>query len=93
MIDDFPYILTIDIGTTNLKCIIYDVNGLVVAQISQSHPTYYSLPGYAEQNPSIWVSNLQNLLRELNNKHPKIIKGYTRNISDWSNAWANILKF
>ena len=74
MIDDFPYILTIDIGTTNLKCIIYDGNGLVVAQISQSHPTYYSLPGYAEQNPSIWVSNLKDLLRELNNKHPKIIK-------------------
>lgn len=74
MIKDSPYILTIDIGTTNLKCIIYDKKGRIKAKLSQSHPTHFSLPGYAEQNPTVWVSNLQNLLRIMGGKHPEIIQ-------------------
>jgi len=74
MMNSSANILTIDVGTTNLKCIIYDEKGRIRAQSSKSHPTHFSLPGYAEQNPAIWVSNLQNLLRTIGNKDPKIIK-------------------
>lgn len=71
---DSSYILTIDIGTTHLKCIIYDESGKIKVQLSQNHPTHFSLPGYAEQDPSIWVSNLQNLLYKIKDEHPEIVK-------------------
>ncbi|NLJ49509.1 MAG: xylulokinase [Candidatus Atribacteria bacterium] len=74
MIKDSSYILTIDIGTTHLKCIIYDESGKIKAQSSQSHSTHFSLPGYAEQYPAIWVSNLQNLLHKIEDEHPEIVK-------------------
>ena len=44
MMNSSANILTIDVGTTNLKCIIYDEKGRIRAQSSKSHPTHFSLP-------------------------------------------------
>ncbi|MEZ4863353.1 MAG: FGGY family carbohydrate kinase [Caldilineaceae bacterium] len=44
---DAPLLLGIDIGTTNLKAIVFDTTGQSVAQAAVRTPTYYPQPGWA----------------------------------------------
>ena len=44
---DFPLLLGIDIGTTNIKIIVFDPTGRTVAQASVPTPTHYAQPGWA----------------------------------------------
>ncbi len=48
------YLLSIDIGTSSCKVVIFDVNGNVIAQTSESYPTYYPKQGFVEQDPDQW---------------------------------------
>ena len=73
MIENSHTILSIDIGTTNLKCVVFDENGTMILHSSQTHPTSYPNPGQAEQAPSVWVKNLQQLLLTMRGHHPEII--------------------
>ena len=48
------YLLSIDIGTSSCKVVIFDVNGKTLVQTSESYPTYYPKQGFAEQDPDQW---------------------------------------
>lgn len=47
MMSDLPLLLGIDIGTTNIKTIVFAPNGRTVAQVSVPTPTHYGQPGWA----------------------------------------------
>ena len=44
-------LLGIDVGTTSLKAILFDVDGTILSQASQEYPTVYPHPNWAEQDP------------------------------------------
>ena len=41
----------LDIGTTSVKAIIFDLKGTMIAEAEKMITTYYPYPGWAEQNP------------------------------------------
>jgi len=47
-------ILTIDVGTTNCKCVIFAQDGAIVGQGTASYPEQYPQPGWVEQKPEDW---------------------------------------
>jgi xylulokinase len=50
------YILTIDVGTTNCKCVVFASGGTIVGQGQASYPEQYPQPGWVEQKPGDWWS-------------------------------------
>ncbi|MFQ5793999.1 MAG: xylulokinase [Candidatus Bipolaricaulia bacterium] len=56
------YLLGIDLGTTNLKALLIDREGKVVAQASAAYPTQTPQPGWSEQDPKVWWKRLCELL-------------------------------
>lgn len=64
-------ILTIDVGTTNLKCILFDENGNEVLRVTRPNTTKYPQSFCAEQDPQQWVNNLVALLRSISQSHPE----------------------
>ncbi|MCB0214080.1 MAG: carbohydrate kinase, partial [Anaerolineae bacterium] len=50
-----PLLVGIDVGTTNIKAIIFDTSGQTVAQASTPTPTYYPRPNWAYYDPEeLW---------------------------------------
>jgi len=49
-----PYLFTLDIGTTNCKCTVFDPQGTIVGRGSVSYPEQYPNPGWVEQKPEDW---------------------------------------
>lgn len=50
-----PLLAGIDVGTTNIKAVIFDLTGQPVVQASVSTPTYYPQPGWAYYQPEeLW---------------------------------------
>lgn len=45
-------ILTVDIGTTSTKVVLYDQTGQVVASANHGYPLYQDQPGMAEEDPA-----------------------------------------
>ena len=45
------YILTLDAGTTGVKCAAFDRKGEALFECVESYPTRYPAPGWAEQQP------------------------------------------
>jgi xylulokinase len=58
-----PLLLGIDIGTTNLKTIIFDPSGGVVAQASRPTPTHHGRPGWAHYDPAETWQTIVGLIR------------------------------
>ncbi len=54
MNDDDTYLLGIDVGTTNVKAVLFSVNGLPLAMGEKEYPTYYPGPNTAEQSADDW---------------------------------------
>ncbi|RLI13494.1 xylulokinase [Candidatus Bathyarchaeota archaeon] len=52
------YILTIEIGTTACKVIIFDDLGRKIVAYSKEHPTFTPRVGWAEQDPRDWESSV-----------------------------------
>ena len=53
------YVLALDQGTTSSRAIVFDHNGMIVAQASQEFPQYYPASGWVEHDPEeIWESQL-----------------------------------
>ena len=46
----------IDVGTTNVKAVVIDTDGRLVAESSAEHGTLHPHPGWAEQDSGIWWS-------------------------------------
>src|SRR4051812_35275988 len=52
----------LDIGTTSIKAIVFDLQGQTVAQASIRTPTHYPRPGWAYFEPeAIWQATVQAL--------------------------------
>jgi xylulokinase len=45
------HVIAIDLGTTNIKAVVFDEHLSVVASAQKSCNTYRDLPGQAEQDP------------------------------------------
>ena len=59
---DSPLLVGVDFGTTNIKAIVFDVQGQVVAQASTPTPTRYPQPGRAYYEPEeLWQRTVQAL--------------------------------
>ncbi len=59
------YLLGIDIGTSSVKALIWEVDGgQVLATASREYPVQQPQPGYAEQNPDDWWQATQITVRE-----------------------------
>jgi glycerol kinase len=66
------YILCLDVGTTNIKGILFDRNGEIVAQ-ARRRPNYImEVPGQVEQDPKeIWEMSKQVIEEVINSKNLK----------------------
>ena len=66
-----PLLVGIDVGTTNIKAIIFDPSGQTVAQASTPTPTYYPRPNWAYYDPEeLWqatASALRQATQQLDN--------------------------
>ncbi|MBN2627276.1 MAG: hypothetical protein JXA95_11470 [Spirochaetales bacterium] len=48
------YILSVDLGTTSTKTVLFDEQLKVVASARREYPTSYPRPGWAEQDADLW---------------------------------------
>lgn len=48
------YLLSIDIGTSSCKVVLFDIYGNVKGSANGTYPVYYPQIGYVEQNPVEW---------------------------------------
>lgn len=58
------YCIGMDLGTSALKMTLVDEKGRVVETKTKEYPLILPKPGYAEQNPSVWVKALKEGLLE-----------------------------
>lgn len=65
------YLLGIDLGTTNVKAIITDSKGSVIASASRANSLVFPGPNMVEQDPALWWSNTVSILNEITNKAGK----------------------
>jgi xylulokinase len=59
------YLLGIDIGTTATKVVVIHPGGQIVKSLSKPVELFSSKPGWAEEDPRQWWSNVQTLIPEL----------------------------
>lgn len=63
-------ILGIDVGTSSLKAVIYDIHGKVTAMNSQSYDYTTPEPGWAEIDPELWWQAFKKAIKELHKATP-----------------------
>ena len=59
------YLLSIDIGTTRSKAMLYNKGTGIVRQEEESYPTYYPSPGFVEQDPDKVFAAVLKIIRRL----------------------------
>lgn len=57
-------LLGIDIGTSSVKGLVCDVDGHVVAQALREHALHAPRPGWAEESPTDWWTNVIGVIRD-----------------------------
>jgi xylulokinase len=80
-------LLAIDIGTSACKIAVFEPNGTVVSDCSKSYHTYYTLPGWVEQDPNEWWQSICEGIRECIEKggiDPHDIAGIGIDGQSWS---------
>ncbi|MDR3574339.1 MAG: FGGY family carbohydrate kinase [Anaerolineaceae bacterium] len=67
-----PCILTVDVGTSSLKAVVYGCHGTLLASASRRYPISPSpqQPGWAEANPQDWWEALLAVVQELKHSLP-----------------------
>ncbi len=74
MMSPGPLLAGIDVGTTNIKALVFDTAGRVKASASAPTPTHYPRPGWAYHKPEeIWACTLtllRNVVSQLNGTGP-----------------------
>jgi xylulokinase len=69
-------IITIDVGTTYCKALVWDANGVTLAQAKRMNQPIYPRAGWAEQTPRLWWDNARKTakaaLREASSTHEKL---------------------
>jgi len=76
MLDE--YILSIDLGTSALKVVIYDLEFKTVAKAVKENRTYFPKPNWAEQDQTEWWADTRRLIKDVIEKskiNPKNIIG------------------
>ncbi|MGD0330864.1 MAG: FGGY family carbohydrate kinase [Nitrososphaeria archaeon] len=62
------FVLGIDCGTTLCKCVLFDLDGNVVAMEKSEYGMYQEQEGWAEQDPDWWwnaaVTNVRNVIKK-----------------------------
>lgn len=58
-------ILTMDAGTSGLKCSLFDASGALIKATVSEYPTYYPKDGWAEQKAEDFISAVQNAMKSL----------------------------
>ena len=73
LILDKKYIAGIDIGTTNIKGVLYSSEGELISSGDKNYDSYSPKENYHEQNPDDWVNGFIEVLDKLliNNKIKK----------------------
>jgi len=61
-------VLTIDLGTTNCKCILFDNDGSMVGKAIASYPSYHPYPNWVEQKPDDWWAAIVTSVRDVLNR-------------------------
>src|SRR5271165_4241277 len=72
------YLIGIDVGTGELKTVLFDEEGKTIASASQGYPLSTPQPGWAQQDPDLWWGATISTLKEILLKskiNPKEIKG------------------
>jgi xylulokinase len=62
------YLLGIDLGTTNVKAIVLDENGTVVASASKANSLIFPGSNMTEQDANCWWENTSEILRTITKK-------------------------
>jgi glycerol kinase len=52
------YILAIDVGTSSLRSIVYDLRGKVICRAQKEYHSEFKIPSYVEQDPRTWKEAL-----------------------------------
>lgn len=55
----------VDLGTSAVKLLLMDENGMIQKITSRDYPLYFPKPGWSEQNPEDWLNAVLDGLQEL----------------------------
>jgi xylulokinase len=72
------YLMGLDVGTSGVKVVIINREGVVVSSDTEEYPLFTPRPGWAEQNPSDWWSATVRSIKKTINEScisPSDIKG------------------
>ena len=58
-------ILTMDAGTSGLKCSLFDISGALIKATVSEYPTYYPKDGWAQQKAEDFILAVQNAMKSL----------------------------
>ena len=59
------YVLSIDLGSTACKVLIFNEKGDVISRTECSYPLYTPRPGYAEEDPLAWKTSVFDSIRKV----------------------------
>jgi len=59
------YVIGVDLGTSSVKVLLVDQQGVVTAEASKDYPLVHEKAGYSEQNPEHWVTGTITALKQL----------------------------
>lgn len=68
------YLLGVDLGTTNIKGILFNDMGGVISSASRTYDTYHNLKNYAEQDPDDWWNSAVSIFKEITEKVDETVK-------------------
>ncbi|MDR7240203.1 xylulokinase [Neobacillus drentensis] len=72
------YVIGVDLGTSSVKVLLVDQEGIVNYSVSKDYPLIQQQPGYSEQDPEDWVEKTIAALQQLateSNITPDAIEG------------------
>ncbi len=61
-------------GTSSVKCVLIDANGVTVAQRRAPYPTQFPQPRFAEQEPDHWVDAAFQCIKSITKAFPDLAK-------------------
>lgn len=67
-------LLSIDLGTSGMKCSIFHPDGRILASASSSYETSYGEQGEAEQDPQAWYAALISCCHRMDTEKPEVLK-------------------
>ncbi len=67
-------LLGIDIGTTGIKAVLFDVDGKILGSEYREYPLYTPSPQIAEQDPKDWISSLIECVKTLSANYPQFVE-------------------